>query len=85
MISVRRFFEINGITMRLRDRIIEHYKLRHQFNRGVILPLGVRHLMFDAPPYIGDDSLFAELNVYLDGVPVFAVSNPSTCMIFLLC
>ena len=75
IISVNGFFKIHGISMSLRDRITEHFKLRYQFNRGVLLPRGVRHWLYDAPPYISDDSLYAELSVQLEGVPIFSVKS----------
>ena len=68
------FFELHGLTMKLRDRITEHYKLQYTYNRGIELPHGVRHLMYDAPPYLADDVLYAEMGVHLEGVPPFTVS-----------
>lgn len=69
------FFKLHGLTMTLRDRIVEHYKLQYQLNEGISLPSTFKHLMYDAPPYLSDDALFAELSVHLEGIPVFTVSN----------
>ena len=68
------FFQLHGFTMKLRDRITEHYKLQYAYNRGIELPPGVRHLMYDAPPYLAEDALFAEMSAHLEGVPPFSVS-----------
>ena len=69
------FFKLHGLTMTLRDRIVEHYKLQFQLNEGISLPATFKHIMYDAPSYLSDDALFAELGVHLEGIPVFTVSR----------
>ena len=73
LITIKNFFETFGISTRLRERIIEHYKLQHQFNGGVVLPEGVVFLLYDAPVHLYEDMLFQMVDLRFEGIPIFTV------------
>ena len=73
LVTIQSFFHTFGISARLRDRIVEHYKLQHQFNGGVVLPAGVNFLMYDAPMHLYEEIIFEMADLYLEGIPIFTV------------
>ncbi|CAG7728316.1 unnamed protein product [Allacma fusca] len=77
LVSIRQFLTIHGLSGVLRDRIIEHYSLQHQYNEGVVLPKKVNDLMYDAPPYLAEDCLYATLHLHLSGIPIFDHVTPT--------
>ncbi|CAG7786966.1 unnamed protein product [Allacma fusca] len=76
LVSIRQFLNLHGLSGKLRERIIEHYRLQHQYNVGVVLPPGINHLMYDSPPYLEEDVLYAEAEIHLEGIPIFTKVDP---------
>ena len=75
LVTIQNFFETFGISTRLRERIIEHYKLQHQFSGGVALPEGVTFLLYDAPVHLYEDMLFHMVDWRFEGIPIFTVTH----------
>ena len=74
LLAIRIFIEHHNLSTRIKDRILEHYDLQNKMLRGIVLPPNTRTLLYDAPDVIVDDTLLWEVELFLEGVPIFTVT-----------
>ncbi|CAG7731031.1 unnamed protein product [Allacma fusca] len=74
--SIRIFLQHHNLSGKIQERIIEHYVLQDKLKDGIVVSDPSKHLLYDAPRFIAEDTLFWEVETFLEGVPLFTKSDP---------